>query len=86
MVSVRYERGSIILTCNKGFGQWGDLLGDSVIASAVLDRLLHHNHVLNIRARATGSGRHVRRGYCRSGLLSFHHHLNTPPEGAGALT
>ena len=65
LVSARYERGSIILTSNKGFGEWGELLGDSVIASAVLDRLLHHSHVLNIRARATGSGRNARRGYSR---------------------
>ena len=48
----RYERGSIILTSNKGFGEWGELLGDSVIASAVLDRLLHHSHVLNIRGES----------------------------------
>ena len=48
LVSARYERGSIILTSNKGFGEWGELLGDTVIASAVLDRLLHHSHVLNI--------------------------------------
>ena len=48
LVSARYERGSIMLTSNKGFGEWGELLGDSVIASAVLDRLLHHRHVLNV--------------------------------------
>ena len=36
LVSARYERGSIILTSNKGFGEWGELLGDTVIASAVL--------------------------------------------------
>ena len=40
LVSARYERGSIILTSNKGFGEWGELLGDIVIASAVLDRAL----------------------------------------------
>ena len=60
LVSARYERGFIILTSNKGFGEWGELLGDTVIASAVLDRLLHHSHVLNIRGRATGSGRNAR--------------------------
>ena len=49
LVSARYERGSIILTSNKGFGEWRELLGDTVIASATLDRLLHHSHVLNIR-------------------------------------
>ena len=52
LVSARYERGSIILTSNKGFGEWGELLGDTVIASAVLDRLLHHSHVLNIRGES----------------------------------
>ena len=48
-MSARYERGSIILTSNKGFADWGELLGDTVIAIAILDRLLHHSHVLNIR-------------------------------------
>ena len=55
---------------HKGFGEWGELLGDTVIASAVLDRLLHHSHVLNIPAnrsevKATGSERNARRGYSR---------------------
>src|SRR5205823_8207777 len=49
LVSARYERGSIILTSNKGFAEWGEVLGDTVIATAILDRLLHHSHVLNIR-------------------------------------
>lgn len=49
LVSARYERGSIILTSNKGFSEWGELLGDAVIATAVLDQLLHHSHVLDIR-------------------------------------
>ena len=56
LVSARYERGSIILTSNKGFGEWGELLGDTVIASAVLDRLLHHSHVLNIRGELPAPG------------------------------
>jgi DNA replication protein DnaC len=49
LVSARYERGSIVLTSNKGFAEWGEVLGDSVVAAAILDRLLHHSHVLNIR-------------------------------------
>jgi len=49
LIAARYERGSIILTSNKGFAEWGEILGDSVIATAILDRLLHHSHVLNIR-------------------------------------
>jgi len=49
LISARYERGSIILTANKSFAEWGEVLGDPVIATAILDRLLHHSHVLNIR-------------------------------------
>ena len=52
LVSARYERGSIILTSNKGFAEWGEMLGDTVIATAILDRLLHHSHVLNIRGES----------------------------------
>lgn len=52
LVSARYERGSIILTSNKGFADWGELLGDTVVATAILDRLLHHSHVLNIRGES----------------------------------
>ena len=52
LVSARYERGSVILTSNKGFGEWGEVLGDPVIATAILDRLLHHSHVINIRGES----------------------------------
>ena len=52
LVSARYERGSIILTSNKGFADWGELLGDTVTATAILDRLLHHSHVVNIRGES----------------------------------
>lgn len=52
VVSSRYERGSIVLTSNKSFGEWGELLGDSVLATAILDRLLHHSHVINIRGNS----------------------------------
>lgn len=52
LISARYERGSIILTSNKGFAEWGEVLGDSVIATAILDRLLHHSHVINIRGES----------------------------------
>jgi DNA replication protein DnaC len=52
LVSARYERGSIVLTSNKGFAEWGEVLGDTVVATAILDRLLHHSHVLNIRGES----------------------------------
>lgn len=52
LISARYERGSVILTSNKGFAEWGEVLGDNVIAAAILDRLLHHSHVVNIRGES----------------------------------
>lgn len=48
-VSSRYERRSTIYTSNKSFSEWGEVLGDQVMASAVLDRILHHCTVVNIR-------------------------------------
>jgi DNA replication protein DnaC len=48
LVSRRYERGSIIVTSNKSFGEWGQVFGDDVLASAILDRLLHHCDVVSI--------------------------------------
>lgn len=52
LVSARYEWGSVILTSNKSFVEWGEVLGDPVIAAAILDRLLHHSHVVNIRGES----------------------------------
>jgi DNA replication protein DnaC len=48
-ISHHYERHSLIITSNKGFREWGDIFGDKVIASAILDRLLHHAQVINIK-------------------------------------
>jgi DNA replication protein DnaC len=52
LVSERYERGSMILTSNKSYGDWGTIFADNVIASAVLDRLLHHSTTLNIKGES----------------------------------
>jgi DNA replication protein DnaC len=49
LVSARYERGSIILTSNKSYSDWGGIFGDPIIATAILDRLLHHSTTVNIR-------------------------------------
>ncbi len=48
LISRRYERGSTIITSNKSFAEWGQVLGDDVLATAILDRLLHHCHVIAI--------------------------------------
>ena len=52
LVSRRYERGSIIITSNQSLGAWGEVFGDSVIASAILDRLLHHSITINIKGES----------------------------------
>lgn len=49
LVSRRYERGSIILTSNKSYGDWGSIFPEVTIASAILDRLLHHSYTISIR-------------------------------------
>ncbi|XYC41353.1 ATP-binding protein [Paenibacillus sp. FA6] len=43
IISERFEKGSIILTSNKSYGSWGEIFGDTVLATAILDRLLHHS-------------------------------------------
>lgn len=52
LISRRYEKGSILLTSNQSFGHWGEIFGDQVIATAILDRLLHHSIVVNIRGES----------------------------------
>lgn len=52
LVSRRYLKGSIILTSNKSYGDWGDIFADPVLAAAILDRLLHHSTTVNIRGHS----------------------------------
>src|SRR5689334_6172700 len=52
LVSRRYERGSIILTSNQSLGAWGEVFRDAIIASAILDRLLHHSITVNIKGES----------------------------------
>jgi len=52
LVSRRYEKGSIVLTSNRSYAEWGELLGDPVLATAILDRLLHHSETLTIRGES----------------------------------
>ena len=48
LVSRRYGRGSMMITSNRSVAEWGEVFGDAVVATAILDRLLHHSHVLTI--------------------------------------
>ena len=57
VISRRYEHGSIILTTNRGIADWGAIFEDTTVATAVLDRLLHHASVLSV----TGDSYRMRR-------------------------
>jgi DNA replication protein DnaC len=52
LMSRRYERASTILTSNKSFEEWGEVFGDDVMATALIDRLVHHCHIVNIRGNS----------------------------------
>jgi DNA replication protein DnaC len=52
LINARYEHASTVLTSNKGFEEWGEILGDDVMAGALIDRLMHHCHVVNIRGNS----------------------------------
>ena len=52
LINARHERASTVLTSNKGFEEWGSVLGDELMAAALIDRLLHHCHIVNIRGNS----------------------------------
>ena len=59
LVNTRYEKGAMILTSNRGFAEWGELFGDPVVATALLDRLLHHAVVIQIEGASYRLRQHV---------------------------
>ena len=59
LVNRRYEHASTVVTSNKGFEQWGEILHDEVMAAALLDRLLHRCHIVNIRGNSYRMRRHM---------------------------
>ncbi|MEN6484315.1 MAG: IS21-like element helper ATPase IstB [Syntrophobacteraceae bacterium] len=69
-ISHRYEKSSTIITSNKSFGDWQELFGDPVITTAILDRLLHHCKVINIKGhsyRLKGHAFATRKDYPQGG-------------------
>ena len=52
LMNRRYERASTVMTSNKGFEEWGAVLGDEVMAAALIDRVVHHCHLINIRGNS----------------------------------
>jgi DNA replication protein DnaC len=59
LMSRRYEHASTVLTSNKGFEEWGEVFGDDVMASALIDRLVHHCHIVNIRGNSYRMRQHT---------------------------
>lgn len=49
IISKRYEKGSTILTSNLVFSKWKQIFGDKIVTAAILDRVLHHSHIINIQ-------------------------------------
>jgi DNA replication protein DnaC len=59
LMSRRYEHAATVLTSNKSFDEWGEILGDDVMAAALIDRLLHHCHIVNIRGNSYRMRKHA---------------------------
>lgn len=77
----RYERGSLIVTSNKSFIDWGEIFNDQVLATAILDRLLHHATTLNIK----GDSYRLREKR-RAGLLSRANEVKPDAEEPAEVT
>lgn len=71
LMSRRYETGATILTSNKGFEEWGEIFGDDVMAGALIDRLVHHCHIVNIRGNSYRMRQHAE-------LYAVLHHRREP--------
>lgn len=77
LVIARYEKGAMILTPNRRFAEWGDVFGDPVVATALLDRLLHHAVVVQIEVAS-----YRQRGHSDS--IPEHARTNAPITSAKA--
>lgn len=58
LIKARHERASTVQTSNKGFEDWGAVLGDEVMAAPLIDRLLHHRYIVNIQGNSYHMGEH----------------------------
>ncbi len=85
LVNRRYEKGSLLVTTNQRVSDWGIVFGDEVLATAILDRLLHHSHTLMITGESYRLREKRKSGLIRSGLASTalertHPELEVNPE------
>jgi DNA replication protein DnaC len=65
LISRRYERGALVLTSNRSFSTWNEIFGDPVIATAILDRVLHHSTTINIKGNSYRLKEKVKAGLLR---------------------
>ena len=70
LVNRRYEKGSLMLTSNQPVGNWGEVLGDALAATAILDRLLHHSHIITIKGESYRLREKRKAGLLRSGEVA----------------
>src|SRR5262249_40216092 len=70
LVNRRYERGSLLVTTNQRVSEWGVVFGDEVLATAILDRLLHHSHTLMITGESYRLREKRKSGLIRAGPTS----------------
>lgn len=80
LVSRRYETGAMLITSNRSVAEWGAVFADPVVATAILDRLLHHSHVLTIRGDS-----YRLRAKRRSGLIKAPPAGDSAPVGSASL-
>jgi DNA replication protein DnaC len=69
LVARRYEHGSLLVTSNRSVGEWSEVFGDPVVTTAILDRMLHHSHVVTIRGDSYRLREKRRSGLVKSGTL-----------------
>lgn len=82
LVNRRYEKGSLLVTTNQRVSEWGTVFGDEVLATAILDRLLHHSHTLLITGESFRLREKRKSGLIRSRLPNTD--LERPEREAGA--
>ena len=85
LVNARYERGAMILTSNRGFAEWGEVFGDPVVATALLDRLLHHAVVVQVEGASYRLRQHAELvpEHIRSKALIHPPPITAPPRKRG---
>ena len=90
MINARYEKGAMILTSNRGFAEWGEVFGNAVVATALLDRLLHHAVVIQIEGASYRLRQHVdllspaRHPTPAGAIESLPRRRGRPPKGTNA--